>query len=195
MLIYDIEIRNVIPDRYQVIRENDVHYCEGWTDYRGMGIAVVGCYDYAADRTRIFCSDNLADFGALIESHDIVAGFNNQRFDDLILAAHNCELPDGKSYDILREVYRGLGLAPGEYLKGYSLDALCFANFRAKKAGAGALAPVQWQRGQIGTVIDYCLHDIHLTKKLLDRIIRVGRLIDPNNPDRPIRVRKPGSYV
>lgn len=193
MLIYDIEIRNAIPDRGGDPIP-DVTYCEGWGDHRGMGIAVICCYDYATDRPRVFCSDNLADFGALLASHDCVVGFNNQRFDDLILAAHGVELPEGKSYDILQEVYRGLGLVPGEYRKGYRLADLCAANFRAQKSGDGALAPIAWQQGRLGTVIDYCLRDVHLTKKLLDRIIRVGRLIDPNAPDSRIPVRKPGSF-
>ncbi len=48
MLIYDIEIRNAIPDRNGAT-EPGVQYCEGWEDHRGMGIAVIGCYDYAAD--------------------------------------------------------------------------------------------------------------------------------------------------
>ncbi|MET0646420.1 MAG: hypothetical protein ABW208_07340 [Pyrinomonadaceae bacterium] len=194
MLIYDIEIHNAIPDRNGE-RDPEVRYCEGWNDHRGMGIAVIGCYDYASERMRVFCSDNLADFGALIERHDIIVGFNNWRFDDLILAAHGCELPQAKSYDLLQEVYRGLGLAPGEYAKGYRLDDLAAANLSTRKVGAGALAPVQWQRGQVGTVIDYCLGDVHLTKKLLDRVIRAGRLIDPNDSERRIPIRRPGAQV
>lgn len=190
MLIYDIEIRNAIPDGDSAPLPG-ITYCEGWTDYRGMGIGVIGCWDYAADRPRIFCSDNLEEFGKLIASHDCVVGFNNHRFDDQILAAHGCELPHAKSYDILQEVWRSLG----ERRMGYSLSALCYANFRVSKDTGGALAPVQWQQGQVGTVVDYCLKDIHLTKRLLDRIIRKGTLIDPHNCERRLPIRRPGAQV
>lgn len=189
MLIYDIEIRNAIPDDGE--RDAAVVYCEGWQDYRGMGIAVIGCWDYAADRPRIFCSDNLQEFGKLISQHDCVVGFNNHRFDDQILAAHGCALPPSKSYDLLQEVWRGLGGRSS----GYGLEALSYANFRLTKAADGALAPVRWQRGEIGSVVDYCLHDIYLTKRLLDRVIRRGNLIDPRNTERRIPIRRPGGTL
>jgi hypothetical protein len=194
MLIYDIEIRNAIPDR-DGSRVPDVQYCNGWEDFPGMGVAVVGCYDYQAERVRVFCADNIPAFLALLAEQECIVGFNNQRFDDRIVEALGYRIPAGKSYDIYQEVRHGLGLAPHERRGGYTLGDLCRANFRAPKSASGALAPVQWQRGEIGTVIDYCLHDLHLTKKLLDRIIRAGRLIDPNNPDRTIPIRKPGSFT
>lgn len=195
MLIYDIEIANAIPGSGRQ-REPGVSYCEGWQDYSGMGIAVVGCYDYAADRTRVFCNDNLEEFFALARKTETVVGFNNQRFDDRILAARGCLLEDGQSYDILGEVWRGLGLGPDyrtETHGGFSLQRLCQANFGTPKTGDGGQAPVLWQRHYFGSVIDYCLADVHLTKKLLDRIIRTGQLHNPNDMGARIRVRKPGS--
>ena len=56
-----------------------------------------------------------------------------------------------------------------------------------------ALAPIWWQQGKCGKVIDYCLHDIHLTKRLLDRIIRMGVLANPKERARTIYLRKPGA--
>jgi hypothetical protein len=44
-------------------------------------------------------------------------------------------------------------------------------------------------------VIDYCLHDIHLTKRLLDRVIRTGALADPRDRARTLYVRKPGAQI
>lgn len=40
MLIYDIEIRNAIPDGDSTPLP-DIIYCEGWRDFKGMGIAVI----------------------------------------------------------------------------------------------------------------------------------------------------------
>lgn len=69
---------------------------------------------------------------------------------------------------------------------------MAYANFRISKSGNGALAPVEWQRGNIGNVIDYCLHDVYLTKRLIDRVIRSGALADPHDA-KPISIRKPGA--
>jgi DEAD/DEAH box helicase domain-containing protein len=196
MLIYDLEIANAIPDR-NGSRAEGVSYCEGWTDYAGMGLAVVCCYDYTTARPRVFCSDNLAGFVELVASHDCVVGFNNRRFDDRVLAAQGIIIPTEKSYDLLQEIWRGLGLGPEFHPYthgGYNLDAISRANFGASKQLGGADAPARWQRGHVGTVIDYCLADVNLTRRLLDRVIRYGTIIDPNGPTRLITVRRPGSY-
>ena len=196
MIVYDIEIHNAIPDR-NGRRETGIKYCEGWKDYGGMGIAVIGCYDYISERSRVFCRDNLREFAALVERHELVVGFNNYRFDDWILRTQGIDLPERKSYDLLDEIWHGAGVT-GEYKyethSGYGLSAMARANFSLEKTGDGALAPIQWQRGAVGTVVDYCLADVHLTKRLLDRVIRAGRLKSPVN-ETWIDVRKPGGAM
>jgi hypothetical protein len=195
MLIYDIEILNAVPPRSGPM-ESGVEYCQGWNDHQGMGISVIGVYDYRADRYRVFCEDNLIDFKLLIQVQECIVGFNNHRFDNRVLAAQDIIIPPEKSYDILEEVWRSLGLGPDfrpETHGGYSLAAICQANFGTTKTGNGAAAPLDWQRGRVGSIIDYCLQDIYLTKKLLDRIIRTGELRDPKEPRQMIRIRKPGA--
>lgn len=195
MLVYDLEIIKAILDR-DAKPEEGIEYSEGWDDFKGMGLAVVCCYDYITDRYRVFCEDNLNDFKMLVASTECVVGFNNHHFDDRVLEAAGCHVPVEKSYDILQEVWRSLGLGPdykSETHKGYSLDALCMVNFGLTKNGSGAQAPLLWQRHKIGTVIDYCLNDAYLTKRLLDRIIHSGTLVDPKDPKRTIPVRKPGA--
>lgn len=196
MLVYDIEIHNAIPDSRNPT-EADIQYCEGWKDHQGMGIACICCYDYKADRYRVFCRDNLAEFAALVDAQECVVGFNNQRFDDLVLAAQGYEILAAKSYDLLQEIWRGLNLGsdfrPATH-GGYSLEAMCRANFLTTKTGNGADAPLQWQRGKVGTVIDYCLNDVRLTRRLLDRVIRCGYLANPQQQGRVIPIRKPGAH-
>jgi hypothetical protein len=89
-------------------------------------------------------------------------GFNSVGFDNNVLSCFGT-LPEGKDYyDILQEIYRTVG----KRFKGSGLDAICTLNGLGSKSGNGALAPVQWQRGQIGSVIDYCLRDVRLTRDL-----------------------------
>lgn len=196
MIIYDIETENAILGRNES-RRDGIKYCDGFHDFAGMGIACVGVIDYASESPRVFLADNLQTLGELVRSANVVVGFNNHRFDDRLLAANGIEIPDGRSYDILEEVWRGLGLAPEFNYRthgGLSLGALAEANFRRRKTENGALAPVMWQQGERGRVIDYCLADVALTRMLLDRIIRRGELVDPRT-GKTFPVRPPSPEV
>lgn len=175
-LVYDIEIIKAIPDRYGEPVPG-IDYCEGWEDHANMGIAVVGAWDGEADRYRVFCGDNLAEFGKLCATHYPLVSFNGLRFDNVVLSHSGIELPIIRCYDILDDIWRAIG----GFSKGYGLDPCCAANFGIHKTGNGAMAPVLWQQGKIGEVIDYCLNDVALTKRLFERICAVGTITDPTN--------------
>jgi hypothetical protein len=74
---------------------------------------------------------------------------------------------------------------------GYSLGAVAFANMGIHKSGEGANAPIEWQRGNVGAVIDYCLNDVKITKRLFDRVRQIGGLRSPKAPTRFLDMRKP----
>jgi len=194
MLIYDIEIKRAIPQTTP--RLVDIDYCGGWTDYENMGISVVGVYDYYADRHRVFTDSNKEEFLRLLESHDVLVGFNNIGFDNKVINACWGDI-EGKYayYDILRETWAGVGLGPDfdpDTHSGYDLDSVCRANFGLRKSGNGAMAPVEWQRGWYGNVIDYCLNDVRLTKMLLGKIIADGYIRSPRNPTQYIYISRAG---
>lgn len=194
MLIYDIEIVNAIQGKKED-RIEGITYCDGWDDRDNMGVSVIGAYDYDSDRYRVFCEDNFEEFAALVADHSIIAGFNSIKFDNAVLRACGIrDIPDEKSYDLLVEIWIGAGLEPEfKYPShiGFGLDACCNANFDTRKSGHGAMAPVDWQQGRIGNVIDYCLNDVKLTKELLDRIISTGGIIDPRDSSKTIPVAAP----
>lgn len=183
ILVYDCEIAKAIPPRNPADRDDSVAYCDGWRDFEGMGIACIGAYDYASYRYRVFCQDNLGEFQAAVDKADYVVGFNNHQFDDKLVAAEGIGIPPEKSYDILAEVWQAHGLGrtyQGKSHQGFGLDACARANGFAGKNGHGADAPVLWQRGQIGQVIDYCLNDVYLTRHLLQQIFH-GGLLSPKD--------------
>ena len=197
-LIYDIEIVNAIPERNGE-PEADIKYCAGWHDHAGMGISVLGAYDYAEDRYRVFCQDNLHEFAAAMEKAEVIVGFNNAAFDNAVIRAAWAPLVilpenwEAKTYDLLRETWIAAGLAPAFNFKthgGYGLDAICKKNFGTKKSGNGALAPKMWQRGLIGGVFDYCLNDVRLTKQLFDKVLADGKIISPKD-GAVLEIRKP----
>lgn len=191
IIIYDCEIIKAIPNR-DGSKMDGVEYCACWRDFGNMGVSVIGVYDYVEDRTRVFCKDNADQFALLMGQRNLWVGFNNIPFDNaLIRAAWHFVLDDGQCYDLLRETWAAAGLGNEFNFKthgGYGLDAMCERNFGTKKSGNGAFAPVLWQQGKVGEVIDYCLNDIRLTKQLLDAVLAGTRIKNPNGgPDLALR--------
>jgi hypothetical protein len=187
IFVYDIEIIKAIPEK-DGTSINGIEYCDGWQDHVNMGVSVIGGYDFAEDRYRVFTKDNWQEFVELIYKTPIVAGFNSIPFDNAVLKACGIiDIWEEKSYDLLREVWKAVGLEPVfEYPShaGYGLDAIAKANGLTGKTGNGALAPIDWQRGSIGTVIDYCLQDVAITTKLIKMVINSNELIDPKTGKR-----------
>ena len=195
-LIYDCEIVKAIPSNREPVIPG-IEYCAGWHDHANMGISVIGAYEFHADRYRVFCQDNFAEFVSLVIEQEVVIGFNNKSFDDrlvdAVIGGNIDELLRTRSYDLLSEVWLGAGLGPrynGPQYSGYGLDDLAKAEHLQGKTGHGALAPIQWQQGKIGAVIDYCLQDVKITKELIERVLIEGCLNNPKR-DGSIPVRKP----
>lgn len=193
-IVYDSEVVRPVPPRGKPMLQG-IEYCKSWTDYLNMGISVVAAYEYALDRYRVFCRDNAQYFIWLVNQADVIIGFNSIKFDNELLAAHGVSIPVEKCYDMLVEIWLAAGLGP-EYKHGthagFSLDNCVRANFGlSKKQGGGAMAPVDWQRGNIGNVIDYCIEDVRMTKLLVDRVIEKGELVNPVQPDEILKVRRP----
>ena len=181
-LVYDCEIIKCIPSR----RDNQdpgLEYCKGWRDYDNMGISVIGAIDIDTHRPFIFMPDNLSEFQDLVDSYDLLCGFNNLSFDNPLLAAHGIKVPTEKSYDLLVEIWKAAGL-PGHFAGrksgGYNLDAVIKANTEfGGKTGPGGDAPIDWQRKRYGKVANYCLDDVFFTGHLINTVDLVGSLIDP----------------
>jgi len=194
VVVYDLEIIKGIGNKNEE-RLPNIEYCAGWHDHVNMGISVLGAYDYLEDRYRVFCKDNYQEFFNLLADRETWVTFNGLSFDNRVIEAcwdsgslavlwpysnesHEAsgEPPYDPNYDILVELWAAAGLGPvfqsGGH-GGYGLDATCKANLGYGKTGNGALAPVLWQQGKVGEVVDYCLSDVHRTKKLFD-LIRGG---------------------
>jgi hypothetical protein len=201
MLIYDIEIKKAIPSKNGEVLK-DIEYCDGWSDYENMGISCICCYDYEESRYRVFLEDNISEFQDLVWLHDIVVGFNNISFDNKVLRASKAlEVIestfkvniDDKSYDLLREIWTSAGIGPVfKYPShtGYSLNAIMESNFGDGKVKYGETSPVYYQQRKYGNLIDYCLTDVWMTKKLLDRVMYSGKITSPRNGS-TLEIRKP----
>lgn len=199
-IIYDLEILLAVPPRRvgdaPVVLESGIEYCAGWHDHAHMGITVLGCYDYLEDRYRVFCDDNKDEFKLLVANRvPLCVGFNNIPFDNQVLVhTPGWHSPnDTMCYDLLRQTWEAAGLRPtfaSATHGGFGLDAMCETNFGTKKSGNGALAPVDWQQGRTGKVIDYCLNDVRLTKQLFDAVLAGAWIKNPKNKE-PMRLMMP----
>lgn len=187
MIIYDLEIQQLIPSP-KVNNLSGFDYCEGWHDHFGMGFACAVTFDTARNEYRIFDEFMLDDLKSAFKRTDVIAGFNILNFDNKVLAPYEFEIPGAKCYDLLVEIAKAAG-TPDDY-KGLGLGAVCEANFKTAKTGSGADAPILYQQKRFGELFDYCLADVRLTKKLLDRIMEIGHVINPRN-GQWIRVNRP----
>lgn len=211
ILVYDCEIIKAIRDPKKVDLAH-IEYCNGWDDYENMGISVIGIncinkkngFDLISNHN--LWHNTIQDFQMVLEGANVLVGFNNQSFDDKLLKANGFIIPEHiVNYDLLAEIWVGAGLGR-EFVypthAGFGLDAICKANGLGEKSGDGANAAILWQKGKHQEVIDYCVNDIKLTRKLFELIQEKGEIKDPrednfyfkkHNPDfifKPIKVRK-----
>ena len=205
-LIYDLEIAKSIPIEGEP-RDRAFSYCDGWRDFKNMGISLASCL-FVTDQhddlgmlgsgpfgtaPYLFMHDNKDEFRQMLSIRDLVlVGFNNQNFDDRLLAAQfpDLGLEARPSWDLLAYVWRMDGLDPTVYTKahaGYSLNAFAVANGYRQKRGSGASAPMSYQAGRYGALVNYGVYDLWLTALLLVRLSR-GALKHPKDPRRAVQV-------
>lgn len=190
MIIIDVEIKKAILARGEIPIEG-IEYCGGWRDFEGMGIACICTYDLDTNLSRVFLEEDLnALVDYLYSKH--TAGFNTKRFDLPLLQGNDFFVDETKHYDILEEIWIAQGLNPDKFYAkthgGWGLDAVCQATLGTAKTGHGALAPVWWQQGKRGKVIDYCLNDVWMEAQLL---LHIAKGIPVTNGKDTIQVKVP----
>ena len=182
ILVLDCEIKKMVPTAGED-RILNAQYCDGWGDKAGMGISVCCvrmCWD---DTSRVFLDDNRADLAELATQSYGLVTFDGINFDlPLIEACWGIDLSGLVQIDLKEMVARALELDPRQYQRGYSLDGLLAANGLPSKPGDSILAPLQWQLGEIGRVIDKCLGDVDRTAQLFELAL-LNPLKDPNGGD------------
>jgi hypothetical protein len=187
--VYDLEIKKAIPPKDPAACQKGIEYCDGWHDHANMGISVLGAATVETSRMAVYLDDNLDQFLQLVQAHGkLLIGYNNLQHDDKVIAAIYPEWKDRLApiprYDILREIWIAEGYPPtwqGPAQGGYGLDDMAMASFGTGKTGNGALAPIDWQQGRFGKVINYCMDDVNLTLMLYRKIQLDGYLYRPQH--------------
>jgi DEAD/DEAH box helicase domain-containing protein len=153
----------------------------GWHRAERMGISVLVLYDSGPDRFFVYRDDEIADFVSHLKELGLVVGFNNKRFDNLVLSAYTaCDLGALPTLDILEEVKDRLGYR-------LSLDGLAEQTLGVKKTADGLQALQWYQEGRIDKIIEYCKKDVALTRDLFRYGVANGYLLFKNKAGSVVR--------
>ena len=147
-IVYDIETK----DSFQDI---------GTRDPRRLHISYIGMFSYNENRLIGFKEDEFPLFFRRLEQCELLIGFNNHGFDDVVISAYFPEIDKINSFDMLAEVHRNLGFR-------IKLDNLAQATLGTGKSGDGLHAIELYREGKIDELASYCLDDVRITKDLYE---------------------------
>ena len=137
-------------------------------------VSVTVAYFYKDDSYKVYDENDIDELIQELKGADLVVGFNLKGFDYPVLENYSDEpLGDLPTLDILEEVYNSLG-------RRIKLDYLAEATLNNKKTANGLMAVKFWENGQIEKLVEYCKHDVRLTKELYDYGQNYGYLLYKN---------------
>ena len=157
-VVFDIETRNFFQE---VGSNNPVD----------LSISVVGIYDSHTDSYSTYLEEELPRLWPILETTDILIGFNSDHFDiPLLNKYYPGNLDKIKSLDILKEIHKVAG-------RRMKLDQLAEGTLGVNKSGNGLEALQWWKKGEIEKVKNYCLHDVRITRDLYEYARKNNKLI------------------
>lgn len=142
----------------------------GRLDIATLELTVVGVHDSATNEYTGYFKEELSKLWPIIESADVLIGFNSDGFDIPILNRYYPgDLTKIRSLDLLSEVYKSLG-------RRLRLDTLAQATLGRGKTGDGLKAVEWWEQGRYEEVKAYCLEDVKITRELYDYALKNGHV-------------------
>ncbi len=154
----------------------------GWHHADKMRISVAVLYEARQDRFVCYEEDAVGDLIEKLFGLDLVVGFNNKRFDNMVLSAYTSRpLSALPSLDILEEISSQLGYR-------LSLNRLAEHTLGVKKSSDG-LAALRWfKQGKIDKISKYCTMDVRITRDLFLHGIRHRHLLFQNKAGHIVRL-------
>lgn len=139
-------------------------------DFSNLEITVVGVHDSSTNSFLSFYREELPKLWPLMESADLLVGYNSDHFDIPILNKYYAgDLTKIKSLDLLKEVKNVLG-------RRLKLDNLAEATLGRNKTADGLEAVAWWKQGLKEKVRDYCIADVAITNELYEYAKKKGSL-------------------
>src|SRR3989338_9284459 len=143
----------------------------GRSAHSKLRVSVCGIYDYESDHYQCFDEKNLTKLGEMLQSADLVIGYNIKQFDFQVLQPYlNFSLDTVPTLDLLEEVEKVLG-------HRLRLDAIAQATLGVGKNGSGLAAIELWKSGKLEELKSYCLSDVKLTREIYEFAKKNGKLL------------------
>jgi hypothetical protein len=165
----------------------------GWKNHKAMEFAC-GCIhsvtyvkdgeNWIPEQEKSHCHLLAEEFALALNRHDLVVGFNNIGFDDLLITAHAGKNQEFlfKRFDMFDDLVARTGI---KYVT--SLERLVRTTIgEGKTEGvSGENIPQMWQEGKTDEVIEYCRRDCEVLFLLFEFARKYDYvLLEPNkNPD------------
>ena len=150
----------------------------GWRNIKDFRLAVGVTIDEYGEQ-RVWHEPEAQGLIDYLAEHPRVVGFNSRRFDLTVLSAYgDVTVLRERSFDVLLELQAVTGRR-----KGMRLQDIAGAMFgEAKSLSDGTEAVHLWRTGRPEArrrVIDYCAHDVELTKRILEFGVDRGYVLVP----------------
>ena len=132
----------------------------GWGNKHLMRVSVAVVYDAGSREYKVFTEDTVEELVQELLSADMVVGFNIKAFDWGVLKAYSSiDFSDIKAFDLLEKISGILG-------HRLSLDHLARVTLKEGKIADG-LQAIRWFReGNVEKLVEYCKHDVDITRRL-----------------------------
>lgn len=148
-VVFDIETKNTFQD----VQSGDP---------KALDMSLVCIYDYSTDSYHSFFEEDLPKLWPILETAEMLIGFNSDHFDIPILSKYYPgNLSVIKSLDILKEIKKSLG-------RRISLNEIADATLNKGKIGHGMDAIKWWRTGELEKLKRYCLEDVKITKEVYE---------------------------
>lgn len=157
-VVFDIETKNIFQD-------------VGSNNPADLSISIVGIYDEEADSLKTYLEEELPMLWPILETTDLLIGFNSDHFDlPLLNKYYPGNLDKIKSLDILKEIQKSVG-------RRMKLDQLAEGTLGVNKSGSGLDAITWWKNGEIEKLRKYCLDDVRITRDLYNYALQNQKLV------------------
>lgn len=157
-IVFDIETSNIFSE-------------VGSNDPAALDLSVICIYDYEQDSYNSFFQDELSKLWPILESADLLIGYNSNHFDiPLLNKYYPGDLTKIRSLDILEKIKESYG-------RRMKLDQIAEGTLGENKITNGLEATRWWKQGLKEKVVEYCLKDVKITKDVYDYARAQNKLI------------------
>lgn len=160
-IVLDIETKNAFADvgGHQYVEKLDA--------------SLVGIYSYNKNEYSHFKENEWDKLAPILQNASLLIGFSINRFDLPVLKKYfNFNLMSLPRLDLLDEVEINYGQRVG-------LDVLAKTNLGIGKTHYGLEAIEFYKNNDWQSLIDYCLHDVRITKELYEKVKNQGYILIP----------------